>query len=644
MRPITPYLCITFFATLQIPPAHSSKAAPALLQNFEKKVKYVTEAPPPCPENRPDTNQSYKMCIESVCGKESNVESSTMYRKKYLKGHKAILKDHHRSYKNTIGGYVKDRLKHDLALLKGTLNMIDSDDFSMDNNFAPIYDITIAKEFNGQIKCKPNGTTLAENDKTLLLTSQERKLVLESAGKIKLCDIYKFLEPTFSPEKFLQKKYPDATPKQSILRMISTTKEKFDLLKNKNSFFRHTYLADSSHFNEMSFDINQYGIVSENLTMHIGTLTLLENFYDAFNKIKPYPFANSKFDIKSIVKNFNIRKKILSKIKRLEDTKELTQYTKRLTRHCAINKFAGVLLPAQTEIEQLKNNFSGYKDDVKQAIEKTYSKQTHSSISNMIDSIRLRPPPEKLKWTKRFHQSITKSTKNAKEEHRFYLQSNQKKVQYLLKLQEHIGNDESDGESIYASTFDDLVELCLDGEHPVNEPNQTNTKNRIIAPNWKFAKFPEYVRSAIYHEIGHNIYDHLKKQEGSSESFDQFDKTVSCLNGMHPQPKLLQNESILNSQKKPFTECRHSSEDYPDLITMLIPNSFNVACDWVFLKKGDEYLRKSIVSSDDDTPHSSHLFRLLHLDVVRRGSLTPECEAYLEHTEQTPLFTNCTRE
>ena len=131
--------------------------------------------------------------------------------------------------------------------------------------------------------------------------------------------------------------------------------------------------------------------------------------------------------------------------------------------------------------------------------------------------------------------------------------------------------------------------------------------------------------SVLSHEIGH-IIDANRELLQQPENKDRYTKLVGCLKGLHPE--VLAHPIPWTFSGQTLQSGFYWAEDFADLISAKSSHS-NVGCQ-LFGTVQERRLANFPLFSD---PHSSILFRLLHVQTVQNGTLTSQCSDYLEKYE-----------
>jgi hypothetical protein len=106
-----------------------------------------------------------------------------------------------------------------------------------------------------------------------------------------------------------------------------------------------------------------------------------------------------------------------------------------------------------------------------------------------------------------------------------------------------------------------------------------------------------------------------------------------------PPERIREQKELLKSS---FATPQYESEDWADLIsTRTDPNAFKFACFVTLQSASNNYANLSLKNLVQQDPHSSPLFRLLHMHYQTSGETPKICQVALAKKNETPHFKNC---
>jgi len=144
-----------------------------------------------------------------------------------------------------------------------------------------------------------------------------------------------------------------------------------------------------------------------------------------------------------------------------------------------------------------------------------------------------------------------------------------------------------------------------------------------------FTLSSDHGASVIAHEMGHKM-DENRNLLQQKENQQKFREVEACLSTLHPEkPAETKEYDFLGETLFPGF---YFSEDFADLISGKSyekRKSVNIGCSLI---SSMEYT--PLMNQSDTDSHSSHLYRILHSDVIKNGTVTPQCRSYLDNFEK----------
>ncbi|OFZ26418.1 MAG: hypothetical protein A2381_04950 [Bdellovibrionales bacterium RIFOXYB1_FULL_37_110] len=144
----------------------------------------------------------------------------------------------------------------------------------------------------------------------------------------------------------------------------------------------------------------------------------------------------------------------------------------------------------------------------------------------------------------------------------------------------------------------------------------------------------------MLHEIGHNLSSVLSQDAKISKiSRNLYHMTNQCLDGLHKEVTF--KPSLTNS--KDYIQGQYIEEDCADLVEGLSmePGKPNA---WCFIADGLPPNKLNLVNEFIDDPHSSVLFRLIHIEKLKNGAIPDECTSALKQIKQEIVDKSCLSE
>lgn len=143
-----------------------------------------------------------------------------------------------------------------------------------------------------------------------------------------------------------------------------------------------------------------------------------------------------------------------------------------------------------------------------------------------------------------------------------------------------------------------------------------------------------------HHELGHKLFYFMKYQNTCGDK-SEFSKIRSCLLSNHTE--LTTEETLVETGRIALGgDSKYESEDWADLISSMVDTKTNnFACLFARKLKDEDYSALSLRNIDNSDPHSSDLFRLLHLNFLKNGKIPEQCESALTARGEKVGFKNC---
>jgi hypothetical protein len=151
-------------------------------------------------------------------------------------------------------------------------------------------------------------------------------------------------------------------------------------------------------------------------------------------------------------------------------------------------------------------------------------------------------------------------------------------------------------------------------------PDAASLWNNEFASGPLTVKFPGIADGITFHEMAHKMF----LRAGTCDSMRS---AMQCLKSLHAE------------SSKPE---QYLSEDFADLIASQVEGKDkNMACLFVQKTKNEDFAKLSLKNPSEGDTHSSDLFRVLHLDFLKNGKLTEQCQQALVAKDEAPTFKNC---
>lgn len=163
--------------------------------------------------------------------------------------------------------------------------------------------------------------------------------------------------------------------------------------------------------------------------------------------------------------------------------------------------------------------------------------------------------------------------------------------------------------------------------NPIPDAAHKTNKNFIVGPiPLKFPKKGEFI---FHHELSHLAYEFFDKTKSraSVSSKNLFSKSLSCLDTNH------------KGTSPDIDVEMYRSEDWADMIASKTSSpDGNLGC--FFIGKNIGRIA-SLENSDETDTHSNYVFRMLHEEYIRKGSIPEICQLELSMSDQKASFQDC---
>lgn len=136
-------------------------------------------------------------------------------------------------------------------------------------------------------------------------------------------------------------------------------------------------------------------------------------------------------------------------------------------------------------------------------------------------------------------------------------------------------------------------------------------------------------KQILAHELGHHVGHFMEKNGLSGQTILKFKNVRECLSSSHEgqvENNLKVELETKDKTKVSWSENMYSEEDFADWIASKASDT-NMACLFVKNKEFDDPTQNYLKNEDEKDVHSSALFRLLSIELNRKGKLPPECQS-----------------
>ena len=150
------------------------------------------------------------------------------------------------------------------------------------------------------------------------------------------------------------------------------------------------------------------------------------------------------------------------------------------------------------------------------------------------------------------------------------------------------------------------------------------------------------------HELAHAIGNYFENNVVSKKSFESYNNLRICLNDM--QHTKASNKEEVRQYLEDYGAvstvvhrmCQYTEEDWADFISATVTGNSNPNYGCFLVKQNSNaYTSSEVYKTEDSGCHSPKFFRLLHMQMVKNGSLPNSCHVAASD-ENIPLtFKKC---
>ncbi len=585
-----------------------------------------------------------RACVTSICGEAKNQPDWGKLRKAKNEDYQT-----ERAYaENTIGPKLNEIMKSvdqltlkEIDILK---KAIQQNSLSHSKELNPIFNILSIYNFGIEVK-----DTGESREIDIKETEKHLKDISSVFKRNRYLNIIKeyynhpltqdFMLYTFGAVKYLKKKYPDLKTEQAIKNDAQNLLNIFYKLKERKLYKKFSDILQT-HSLDKDIEIVQKAMHKENLThSDLDLYDHIRNQIIILSVITEDPnlIPNLSSDPPESLFSYVNRNKIFEKLEKIEAKIKAgnTQEKEDLLSTCfGAYVYGATYSPAYSSTNFLRLatevTVTHMFENVKHSVVQKFSDHSRTILESEMKSSILELPLSSNDFKDRFLALIEyekKSIHDALNKLKYDLDpsGHMKTEAKQLLLAKLVNEFNSDSYSVYRY----LRGACKkhDSEGWYIDRAYSGIGTIKISPESLLDS--EILKGVVSHEWGHIIEYILKNQNISKESKEKFEKAEVCLNELHAHEPHPANQ-------------KYVSEDWADLVLALSanPNDKNLFC--YFMKQEDNhYDIQSIFNNYESDTHSSNLFRLLHVDMVRFGSLRDECNSFLNKLPHPPQFKKC---
>lgn len=294
------------------------------------------------------------------------------------------------------------------------------------------------------------------------------------------------------------------------------------------------------------------------------------------------------------------------------------------------------ILPTRAQVNQyVQTRGSNLKSEFMAKVKNYFSQHSSQVIENESTSWIAHFPQTKEDHFAHMKQSLLRALADSrkwKSEHQEFSKSPDKDSFYAIGaalIDEELNNFFSQAESACEELMPNILP----------DSAFSKTAGFIIGP--LVLRYGQAAEGIAYHELGHLVHEALRDKSISPETKEWFNQTRSCLVENHTEFTVDERNQQISTLKT-ANNSTYDAEDWADFIASIAePKQENFGCFFVRKSNPGDYKNLSLKNADVSDPHSSNLYRTLHLNFLKKGSIPAVCHQALAAQGETVGFKNC---
>ncbi len=263
---------------------------------------------------------------------------------------------------------------------------------------------------------------------------------------------------------------------------------------------------------------------------------------------------------------------------------------------------------------QLKEKAGKIVEELIGKIEKLFPGEPR--LYHVLHGIQLVLPPTQLEYTQRLLSEIERELLPSPSD-------KEPALDKILSFQFLEKMHTTDLEFFQPSAYDILFERKISNYESIND----SALGKYVTVSL-LSLYSDYGAAILAHEVGHVVDSH-RDLLTQPENQRRYKEVLACLNGLHPEQA---ETTEISFHGESIFRGFYAEEDFADLISDKVfekRKGVNVSCGSIDSMKPDP-----LINSDASDPHSSHLYRILHTETVKSGTVTSQCKEYLQNFEK----------
>ena len=326
------------------------------------------------------------------------------------------------------------------------------------------------------------------------------------------------------------------------------------------------------------------------------------------------------------------------------ELKQKDEVLKAKLNHCvAIFQKNQLALPTNSEKNEFTKTANEVRSTVRQKISANLSKETAIALSTPLEKIFFDFPSTKAESSFLIQEQLNALINDQNEMEKKYKGEDKNVNPEDLKLAaiHSFMNLTSDN---FAS---DLKDMCDEFEVPSLNDASYNLGSGKILVSWMSIKKPDMGKAVLTHELGHALSTILRSTPISEHSAMKFKSARECLSLRQPSEEstaeMLNYKNVRgNTVTVDYQISQYAEEDWADLVAAKFApdNTPNKGC-FLIGEKDDNYSSNNLSPLDASDTHSPEIFRLLHIEYLKKKTLPASCVESMSMEEKKKVMVDC---
>jgi hypothetical protein len=296
------------------------------------------------------------------------------------------------------------------------------------------------------------------------------------------------------------------------------------------------------------------------------------------------------------------------------------------------------LLPNQEQIDTLNQDIRRSKNLVVELIKNKFPPGMHAKLIKAVEETTFITPPTAAEFERSFATNLSRKLEteraNAEAVNKMPADEVRKFMTVLsLAASNHDANVSENDRNRFCGAFN---------FSPMSDANYTTYGSILLSSSTATGEEAARMKT-IMHELGHTV---SKTIDEDPQLADRLHGVRTCLANQHseetpPGTKKWFNELRLQNSK---AEGPYVEEDFADSVAGEAGRNIkgrNPWCPFMNLTYDRQQYQESDIQANDGDTHSSHIFRLLNFEMMKKGGLPESCRSFLAYTKFSGSFAAC---